>query len=733
MSAGKGATGRFGTFGGVFTPCTLTILGVIMFLRFGQVVGMAGVAGAVAIVLLSKAITTLTAFSVSAIATNTRVRGGGAYFLISRSLGPEFGGSIGLIFFLAQAISVAMYIFGFTEAFQAAVPNLGIPSVVIATSVNVAVFICVAIGAGWTIKLQYVILGVLVLALVSFFSGAGSRLDLGQLKENALGAYPEGQSFFTAFALFFPAATGIMAGANMSGDLKDPSRSIPSGTLSAIAFTGAVYLGMAVLLGGATDRETLLTDSWVVGNLSVAPIWITLGVFAATLSSALGSMMGAPRILQALARDRVYRLLSPFSQGSGPAKEPRRAALLTFGVAQLGILLGDLNAIAPIITMFFMITYGYLNLATFYEAVTRNPSYRPSFRWSHWTTALLGALGCVVVMFLIEPLWAIISIVAMGFLHWMLARKELEATYGDVGRGIAFERTRRNLLSLEEERYHPKNWRPSILVLSGAAGIRPRLGVYGHWLTGGRGLLTLAQVIPGDVDDHLGRRAGQEQVLRRYIREQELPAFPVVLVAPTIDEGIESLVQCYGIGALRPNLVLTGWSSDPARQADFGSRLRTIGALGRSIVIARLSGEEDEDPWLPPDGPIDVWWRGRGNGSLMLLLAFLLSQNDLWRGRRIRLIRSLPTLDGVEEARQHLAETADAARIRVEPLVLVAEQSLASVELSRVSAQAAIVIMGFEPPEPGQEAERLGRLDELVRELPNVIAVWSAGQVELEA
>ena len=301
---------RFGMFGGVFTPCTLTILGVIMFLRLGQVVGQAGVARAILLILLANAITLLTAFSLSAIATNTRVKGGGAYYLISRSLGVEFGGAIGIVFFLAQAIAVSLYVIGFTEAFTVAFPAITMSPQAIATLVNVSVFLCVIVGASWAIKLQYAILAIMVVALASFYSGALDSWSPAVFHANYEPDFTGGKSFFTVFAIFFPAVTGIMAGANMSGDLKDPSRMIPRGTLWAIAVTMVVYLTMAVVLGGACSRQTLLENNHVVRDSAWWPGAITAGIFAATLSSALSSMMGAPRIIQSLARDRIFKSLT---------------------------------------------------------------------------------------------------------------------------------------------------------------------------------------------------------------------------------------------------------------------------------------------------------------------------------------------------------------------------------------------------------------------------------------
>ncbi|MEM8712811.1 MAG: hypothetical protein AAGG01_17810, partial [Planctomycetota bacterium] len=601
------ASGRFGTFGGVFTPCTLTILGVIMFLRFGQVVGNAGVFATLGIVALSKAITTMTAFSVSAIATNTRVKGGGAYFMISRSLGVEYGGSIGIVFFLAQAVSVAMYVIGFTEAFTATFPSLADQGQAVASTVNLLVFICVFIGAGWTIKLQYGILAVLLLSIASFAMGALGKFDGEQLSNNLGTGFVEGQSFFTMFALFFPAATGIMAGANMSGDLRNPAKAIPKGTLLSIAFTGLVYAGMAVLLGGAESRETLHTNNMVVRQTAAFGPLITAGIFAATLSSAIGSMMGAPRILQALARDRIFTRLNPFAMGAGPSHEPRRAVVATFVIAELGILIGDLDLIAPIITMFFMVTYGYLNLATFQESYTRNPSYRPTFRWTHWTIALLGAVSCALVMLLIAPLWALAAVMLMAGLHYLIAQRHIRSNWGDVRSGAAFERARKELQRLEEDSYHPKNWRPSILAFSGGAGARKELAVFGHWLCAGRGVLSLAQVITGEVENLVERRQAQEKSLRRFIQDEGLEAFPAVVVSPERPRGIEALAQCHGLGAFRPNTTLIGWSSDPEHAEEQLDTLRTVHNLGHSILMLSSKTPEDADARVVPPGTIDVF------------------------------------------------------------------------------------------------------------------------------
>ena len=725
------AAERFGTFGGVFTPCVLTILGVIMFLRFGQVTGNAGVAHAILIVLLAKSITFLTALSLSAITTNTRVRGGGAYYLISRSLGVESGGTIGVVFFGAQSVAAALYVLGFSEAFVAAFPGLGVSIVVVATVVNVLTFVVVYVGADWTIRVQYVVLAVLGLALASFWVGVVDDFSLPTLRLGVAPAYLDGESFFTMFALFFPAVTGIMAGANMSGDLRDPGRSIPRGTLWAIGVTAVIYLSLTILMSGSRAQTELIANPLVMADIAWSPAIITAGIFAATISSGLSSMLGAPRILQALARDDIFPSLRVFASGSAKTNEPRAAAVATFLIAQACILLGDLNAIAPVITMFFLITYGMINLATFYESIARNPSYRPTFRLSHWTTELLGAVGCVVVMFLISPVWAIASMVSIGGLHWYIGRKQIRARWGDVKQGAAFERARSNLLRLEDERRHPKNWRPIILALSGGAWSRMYLAVYGHWLTAGHGVLTLAQIIVGDVTELLARRKSQEEMLERFISEQHLESFPATIVAPSLADGIRSVVQAHGVGAVRPNTVLIGWTGDAERFETFGTTLRTIAGLKRSIVAIRSAGVDRNDPWTAPPGTIDVWWRGRENGTLMVLLAHLLVQNDEWRQRTIRVLRVIPSESGREDAARHLADLIDVARIRARPVIVVAGDVPRAIR--QTSADAAAVLLGFTPPEKGSEVAFVDGMDRLAGQLDTVLFVSSAGGMELEA
>jgi len=720
---------RFGTFGGVFTPNVLTILGVIMFLRFGQITGQAGVFDAILILVCAKLITSLTSFSLAAIATNTRVKGGGAYYLISRSLGIEFGGGIAFVFYLAQSVSVAMYVIGFAETFVAAYPELASNQQLVASVANAAVFVAVLVGAGWAIRIQYLILLVLAAALASFAIGAGGLFSLERFADNLAPAYTGDANTLVMFALFFPAATGIMAGANMSGDLRDPARSLPAGTFAAIGVTALIYFGLILLLAGGVDREELLSNSLVMTDVAAWPALIIAGVFAATLSSALGSMLGAPRILQAFARDQVFKSLRPLGRGSGRGDEPRRATVLTALVSQAAILLGDLNAIAPIITMFFMVTYGTLNLACFYEYYSGNPSFRPRFKYSNQWLALAGTLGCLVAMLLIDALWAFVSLIAMAALYWSIRRIGIEARWGDVHSGMAFERARLALLKLEQEPVHAKNWRPIILALGAASAGRRRILEFGQWLTAGRGVLSLGQVVSEGSEDRIERGHKIERVIRQTISEEGVEAFPAVVVDDDLLDGLKSLLLCHGIGGVRPNTVLLGWTHNIEDFERFANVLRLCERLQRNIVVVK--SEVEFDAWEAPPGEIHVWWHGRRNGPLMLLLAHLLTQNDEFRRRKTRLIHVIPEEAGREQAQTHLAQMAERARMTFEPMIVVSENEREAI--LNVSKKAAVIFMGFDAPTKGDHIPFFQEMEVLTEGLDEVILVSSAQGVDLEA
>ncbi len=347
------SSGTLGTFAGVFTPSILTILGIILFLRMGYVVGNAGLARALIILALANGISVLTTFSLSAIATNLKVKGGGDYYLISRTLGLEFGGAIGIVLFLAQSVSIAFYCIGFGEVLARMLPLQGDYYTQIIAAVAVGfLFIFAWLGTDWATRFQYVVMTILVAALLSFFIGGIAKWNNELLVQNWT-APETGLGFWIIFAIFFPAVTGFTQGVSMSGDLKDAGKSLPQGTFIAVGLSIGVYFLAAIVFAAALPAETLMSEYESMKRISAVEFLIRAGVIAATLSSAMASFLGAPRILQSLSADRIFPFLLPFAKGTGPTQNPRRGVLLSAGIAFATIGLGKLNIIAPVVSMFF--------------------------------------------------------------------------------------------------------------------------------------------------------------------------------------------------------------------------------------------------------------------------------------------------------------------------------------------------------------------------------------------
>lgn len=726
---------RLGAFGGVFTPSILTILGVILFMRAGFVIGQAGIFHTLLILLLAKSITTLTSLSISAISTNTPVAGGGAYFLISRSLGPEYGGAIGLTLFLAQAISVPFYLIGFTEALVRAFPQMESHFRVIALLANGFLFFISYVGAKWAVKTQYVIMTILVLSILAFLGGAACHFQKSLFLENWTSS-PGNLSFWALFAIYFPAVTGIMAGVNMSGDLKNPGRAIPLGTLAAVAVGFVIYAAQIILCGGSQTESQLLNESFETlcrQALFGAGFLVIAGVFAATLSSALGSFLGAPRILQAIARDKIIPPLQFFARGSVRGDEPRRALWLTLVISSAIIYWAAddaqgqaFNTLAAIVTMFFLYTYGMVNLAAFTESFAANPSFRPRFKFYHWLPALFGALGCAAAALLIDAPAALAAAGILAILFFFLRRRFLQTRFGDARWGFGFSRLRETLYQLAKMPASPKNWRPNVLVMIGNPDERYTLAMYALWIGASRGMVTMARVLVGKLDERLNHRKTAIDQLNSFLAENDFKALSTVVVSRDLDEGLSALLQGHPIGPLQPNIVLMGWPSDPVRSVSFIHHLRSAKLLGLSLLLLHDQGLPDWNSALR----VDIWWRGRKNGSLMVLLAHLLTLNWQWAGAAIRIIRLIQEEAGRQPADEALQQLVHDARIRAEVQILVSQDHFPEV-LHRHSSHASLVIIGFEVPEEDQMQEFYHHFDLILDHLPTTLLVYSSGEADM--
>ncbi len=707
-----------GTFGGVFTPSILTILGVIMYLRFGWVVGNVGLLGTLLIVTLSTAITFLTALSIASIATDQRVRGGGAYYMISRSLGIESGGAIGIPLYLAQALSVALYTVGFAESVVEVFPELNFKLVGFVTTILVTML--ALLSAKTAIKAQYFIMFGIGLSLLSLLFGKPMEptdIELwGTSQRNS-------EPFWVVFAVFFPAVTGIMAGVNMSGDLRDPGRSIPLGTFAAVGAGYIIYMGLPIILAMRADSSTLIADPLIMRKISYWGDAILIGVWGATLSSALGSILGAPRVLQALARDRVLpKWMNALGKGSGEDDTPRVGTIVTLGLALAAVYFGNLNLIAPVLTMFFLTTYGVLNITAGIERLLGSPSFRPKFK-VHWFFSIVGALGCIAVMFLINTTATIVAFVFVLIIYFWLERRELESTWGDVRRGIWMAITRAGLLRIRMEE-DSKTWRPNPLVLSGAPTKRWHLIDLASSITHNRGLLTVSTVLTKNriSNEH---QNDIEDNIREFLAKRGVQGLVKVITADDPFEGGERLVEAYGLGALVPNTIILGDSENDDIREDYCQMISTFHRLQRNVLIVH----DDKEKGFGKRKRIDIWWGGlKGNGGLMMILGYLLQSSRSWYGAEVYLKMVVSSEKGAKDAQKNLEDLSKKLRTGAKAEVIVANGRSFDEILHESSEETDLIFMGM--AEPGDNfLEYYGSVQERLRELPTTILVLAAEEI----
>ncbi|KAH9644603.1 hypothetical protein HF086_009178 [Spodoptera exigua] len=669
---------RMGTLIGVYLPCIQNIFGVILFIRLTWVVGTAGAIQGFLIVLVCCCTTMLTAISMSAIATNGVVPAGGSYFMIGRSLGPECGGAVGMLFYTGTTLAAAMYIVGAVEiVLTYMAPWMSIfgdftkdPE---AMYNNFRVY-----GTGLLLIMGMVVMRYARLFNHFNFQGLKSGVFFDNLQDSflqlgqyiAYGKEPEDieqmerptynqvyadltTTFTILIGIFFPSVTGIMAGSNRSGDLADAQKSIPIGTICAILTTSTVYLSCVLLFAGTVDN-LLLRDKFgqsiggklVVANMAWPNQWVILiGSFLSTLGAGLQSLTGAPRLLQAIAKDEIIPFLAPFAVSSSRG-EPTRALLLTMVICQCGILLGNVDILAPLLSMFFLMCYGFVNLACALQTLLKTPNWRPRFKYYHWSLSLAGLTLCISIMFMTSWFYALIAMGMAGLIYKYIEYRGAEKEWGDGLRGLALSAARYSLLRLEQGPPHTKNWRPQVLVLAKLNNeLMPtyrKMLAFASQLKAGKGLTVCVSVLGGDFPRRSGDATSARQNLRRCMDEEKVKGFVDVLVAPHIADGLSHLVQTTGLGGLKPNTVIVGWpygwraaERPEPRWQNFLHTVRAVAAARMAMLVPKgINFFPDSSEKV--SGNIDIWWIVHDGGMLMLL-PFLLKQHRTWKNCKMRI------------------------------------------------------------------------------------------------
>lgn len=654
---------KFGMFAGVFTPTVLTILGAIMYLRTGWVVGNAGLGGAIAIILLAHIITISTGLAVSSVVTNTRVGAGGAFAIIAQSLGLEVGGSVGIPLFLAQGISIALYVLAFTESWLRIFPAH--PEWLVAIVSYTAVFTIVFISTKFTTKTQFIILLIVGFSLFSVFLASFPILGQSGLTETPVfwGEFSDG-NFWDTFAVFFPAVTGIMVGISMSGSLRQPRKDIPIGTMSAIALTMVVYLALTYWLSRIATPEELLTNSTIMVDKAYWGWTIMAGMLGATFSSALGSLVAAPRVIQALALYKIIPFSDYFSQESKNG-EPRQALFFAAGIGLVALLAalmgGGLDAIASIITMFFLITYGMLNVVVLIEQMLDTISFRPTFSVSR-IVPFTGLMGCLFVMFLINPVFSLMAIVAVLVLYVYLARRQLAALDSDVRSGLfssiaewAVKHTR-NLQSAPE-----RTWKPVVLVPVKSADTLSGSYLFLQAIAAPKGTVQALGIYPSRSDKELDAL----RALAQAFRNDGIYSTATMLEENDFVNGVRLTTQVLRRTFFRPNILFLHLQQhsdlDELQQLVDKTAAYQMGiALLARDPILEFGREQLIHVWVSNQGPDWAHDLQKSNLDLALLLAYQLEQN--WNGF-ITLHMAVPDEETAEKAAAFLSELISLARL----------------------------------------------------------------------
>lgn len=698
------------TFGAapVFLTAISTILGAVMFLRFGYAVGNVGFYGTLAIVIIGHLVTIPTAMALSEIATNQKVEGGGEYYIISRSFGINIGAAIGIALFFSQAISVAFYLIAFAEAFDPVrdmvMEQYGFlidKRFISLPMLGVMFLLMMGKGADLGVKALYVVVGLLFVSLVLFFIGSPTHGI--EFTPSMLASKVENpDSFFYVFAICFPAFTGVTAGVGLSGDLKDPSRSIPLGTLSATVVGMLVYVFIAFKLSISATPEELDSDQLIMGNISVWGPIIPIGLAAATVSSALGSIMVAPRTLQALAGDSVFPVATVnkwLHKGKPITNEPVHATIVTTLIALLFIALGDINAVAEIISMFFMVTYGSICAISFLQHFAANPSYRPIFR-SKWFLSLLGAVLCVYLMFMMNPGYAVLALIIMTLFYITITydtnRKEGLA---GIFQGVIFQLSRQLqvFLQMSDKNTKDVSWRPSVICMCDNSFERFQAFNLMRWMSHQYGFGTYIHFINGyysketkkDAADALERLIGMAGASHSNV-------YLDTLISPSWTSAIAQLVQLPGISGTENNMLLFEFKKGEAGNLpNVVDNVNIMSTAGFDVCILGSS-----DRAFGFNREIHIWLgiHDFTNASLMILLGYIILGHPDWSNGQIKLFALFPD-DEMHSQQTNLHDLVESGRIPISASninVLGYQENMAfSSVVSEHSSKADLTIIGF--------------------------------------
>ncbi|MBI3211830.1 MAG: amino acid permease [Simkania negevensis] len=680
-----------GTLSGVYLPSLLQMLGVILFMRLSWITGHLGLFQMNLLILFSSSILFITGLSMTSIVTNMKMGTGGSYYIISRSLGMEMGSAIGILLTIAQLTTVAISVSGFALSLQELFPHFSLLSLQVATLLFLTLFSTLPVN--FSLKVQGGIFLMVIGALASIFLGEEPKAT------TALPTSPIAiLSFWSAFALFFPAATGIESGMAMSGDLKNPSRSLILGTMASVLTAYIIYIGLASFLSFKISPSLLMHYPLILHQISRFSLLFLSGVWGATLSNAIGGMLTAPRTLQALAKDKI--LPSFLAKGIGKLEHPRNASLLVISLATLLTLLSDLNHLLPVLSMVCLIIYALINFVAFFESLLRNPSWRPLFH-TPLILSFSGLVTCLVAMFMISPGFSFITLLFTLLLCLFTIKRKIEGNWDDLRYSIFsfFASTATNkLLHLKK---NPKSWRPNILVIIDAKLNQPNMIHFAHAINQAKGFLTYATTF----SEEFLKEKDMDNIkssFYTYFDQKKIPCFFHGNTNNSSHLGIYNIIQNYGLGPLQPNTVFLTPCHEKDDPQTFCDLLLSCYHLKKNLLL--LQTDETDLAFRKEEGikTIDLWWGGKyhANFEMALALAYILQSGFSWKDAKIR----IKTIVRNEVMQQHMNKLFE----KYHPVLRFKDLSFHSYieegeeiypHIAKHAEEANLTFLGLRPPE----------------------------------
>ena len=699
---------NFGT-APVFLTAISTILGAVMFLRFGYAVGNVGFLGTVAIILIGHLVTLPTALAISEIATNQKVEGGGEYYIISRSFGLTIGAAIGIALYLSQAISVAFYIIAFAQAFDPIIEfinnhyglTLSDKRIFSLPTMVILAVVMLTKGADLGVKGLYVVASILLISMICFFAGQTGVQESADM--SALTARISNRDdFFYVFSICFPAFTGMTAGVGLSGDLKNPKKSIPIGTLSATLVGMVIYIFIAYKLAISASPQALATDQLIMAKVALWGPIIPIGLACASLSSALGSIMVAPRTLQALAGDAILPVTKAnkwLSRGRAKNNEPVNATLVTCAIATCILLIDDINLVAGIISMFFLVTYGALCTISFFQHFAADPSYRPVFR-SRWYISLIGALMCFWLMFKLNPFYAILALGIMTSIYFVIRhynadKKGMVAIF----QGVIFQLNRKIQVFFQkaDKEDIERHWRPSVVCISEDSFKRFAGFDLLSWIAHRNGFGTYIHLIHGYLSKETLKES--KEAMAKLVEIADVTnsnVFIDTLVSPSVTSAIAQVIQLPGVSGKDNNMILFEFSKmNKEPLVSLIDNYGLVTAVGFDMCILASS-----ERGFGYKREIDVWITEYDyeNASLMILMAYVISGHPDWKKTVIKIFAVFPE-DEIKSQRDHLLTLITTGRLPISPnnVEVIGQNHAANVKaiINQKSSDASLTIVGF--------------------------------------